>query len=348
MQKKADDYLKWFEEADKKKFDMLKAGKITRQEYQTWRRDKILSGQRWYAMSQTMADNLANSNGIAASIINGYIPEVYAINGNFAAYEIERNTNINTAFTLYNEQAVERIIAENPDLLPPRKIDVAKDTAWNKKNLNSAVIQSIIQGDSVLELANRLAAVSDMNQTSAIRNARTMTTAAQNGGRQSSFRRAQSMGIKLKNQWITTLDGHARDSHRAIDGEVVEVGKEFSNGLTYPGDPSGPPEEVYNCRCNLVAVFDDQDYSKIERDNRLGSMSYENWKNAHGGEPLFRAARNANRDLKMHEEYQELLGNKVPNNFKKFQEIKYYQPEQWTKMVSDARKARNQRRRSHE
>lgn len=79
LQKKADDYLLQFTEMDKKKREQWEKGEITKQEYQNWRKNKILTGQRWRTMSQTMADNLANSNGIAASIINGYIPTAYLL-----------------------------------------------------------------------------------------------------------------------------------------------------------------------------------------------------------------------------------------------------------------------------
>lgn len=280
LQKKADEYLVWFKAMDKKKREQWKNGEITKQDYQNWRKNKILTGQHWYAMSQTMADNLANSNSIAASIINGYIPTVYAINGNYTAYIIERETNINTAFTLFNEQAVERLIRENPDLLPKAKIDIPKDKQWNKKNMLSAVMQSIIQGESIDDLAKRLASVTDMNETSAVRNARTMITSAQNAGREDQYKRAESMGIKLSKCWIATLDHRTRASHIAIDGEIIKEGETFSNGLEYPGDMNGDPREVYNCRCRTIAIFEDQDFSKFERHSRLGEMSYDAWKNS--------------------------------------------------------------------
>ncbi len=53
-------------------------------------------------------------------------------------------------------------------------------------------------------------------------------------------------------QWDATLDGKTRDSHRMVDGEIRELNEKFSNGLMYPGDPSGGAAEVVNCRCALL------------------------------------------------------------------------------------------------
>lgn len=343
----AEKFLADFCEADEAKRKAVENGTLSAEDYKNWRQTQLLTGRTMYAKVDAIASNLSNANLIALSIINGYMPWVYATSGNWAIYDIEHNAQINTGFTLYNEAAVEKIIRENPDLLPQKKLDIPRDKLWNKQQLNSAIMQAIIQGDSVEKIADRLAAVTDMNRNHALNNAVTMTTAAQSGGRVDTYKRAMDMGINIKgNAWIATLDGHTRTSHRKQDNMVVPVGEKFPNGLTRPGDPNGHPSEVYGCRCTLVAVFADQDLTKIDRHSRLGDMSYEEWKNAKGDEPIFRKARNVNRDMRMHEEYRRLLGNKIPKKFADFQEMKYSDREQWRKHISDARKERNRRRKN--
>lgn len=341
----AEKFLADFREADEAKRKAVENGTLSAEDYKNWRRTQLLTGRTMYAKVDAIANNLANTNLIALSIINGYMPWVYATSGNWAIYDIEHNAQINTGFTLYNEAAIEKIIRENPDLLPRKKLDIPRDKLWNKQQLNSAIMQAIIQGDTVEKIADRLAAVTDMNRNHALTNAVTMTTAAQSGGRVDTYKRAMDMGINIKgNAWIATLDGHTRTSHRKQDNMVVPVGEKFPNGLTRPGDPNGQPSEVYGCRCTLVAVFADQDLTKIDRHSRLGDMSYEEWKNAKGDEPIFRKARNVNRDMRMHEEYRRLLGSKIPKKFADFQEMKYSDREAWRKHISDARKERNRRR----
>lgn len=60
-------------------------------------------------------------------------------------------------------------------------------------------------------------------------------------------------GQDLK-QWLTMMDGHERDSHAMIDGEIKGTNEVFSNGLAFPGDPSGSADEVINCRCTIMPV----------------------------------------------------------------------------------------------
>lgn len=346
---KAEEYLKWYQLEDAKKRNQLSKNLITADEYKTWRRTYMLTGRQNYAMLDVLASNLTNVNGIAASVINGYMPAVYAANYNWTAFTIEKGLKAVTSFSLYDEQTVERLVRDKPDLLPKASVNIPKDKRWNKVKLNSAVTQGILQGETIDEIAVRLASVTDMSMNAAVRNAATMTTSAQNGGRMDGYERAMTMGVRLQHRWIATLDGHTRPSHRQADGEVIEVGGKYSNGLRYPGDPNGRPEEIYNCRCRDVAMVDGQIYDINDRDLRRldkWSMSYADWKQAKGGEPLFRAARNVNRNMDMHEEYRDLLGRKIPSRFSDFEQVKYTQPQMWRQWVSEARKERNRRRKN--
>lgn len=349
MKEKAENYLKWYEAKDLEKRKAFEAGELTEDEYERWRMTYMMTGKQNYAMLDVLSTNLSNVNMIAASVINGYMPEVYAVNTNWTEFTIEKALKADTSFSLYDEQTVERLVRDHPDLLPKAKVDIPLDKRWNKQKLTSAITQGILQGETIDEIAQRLAAVTDMNQNAAVRNAATMTTSAQNGGRMDVFKRAQDMGIDVKHKWLATLDGHTRPTHRQCDGEIRAVGEKFSNGLLFPGDPNGAPEEVYNCRCCSVGVVNKQQSNLSDRDvkelNRW-DMTYEEWEESKGQsrQPITRAARNVNRDLDMHEEYMSLLGNQVPSRFKDFQELKYKQPEKWRKMVSAARVARNKKR----
>lgn len=67
---------------------------------------------------------------------------------------------------------------------------------------------------------------------------------------------AKDMGFKKK-MWVSTLDNKCRDSHRAANGQTVDIDEPFDVGeaqLNYPGDSSlgAGPEEICNCRCGLV------------------------------------------------------------------------------------------------
>ena len=348
LKQKAMDYLKWLKVADTAKQSLVKSGKLSNSDYQTWRRTRFMTGRHHYAMLDVISSNLENASLITADIINGYTPQVYATNLSFTTYSIENTLHINTNFTLYNEQAVERLIRDKPDLLPKAKVNIPREKRWNKQKINSAVAQSIIQGENIEAMASRISRVADMNKSYKLTNAVTMFTSAQNGGRNDAIKRANQLGIECNRRWVSRHDGHTRASHRLIDGEVARIGQYFSNGLEFAGDPHGDPAEVYGCRCAVVPDFGNVDNSGLIISSPVQSMTYSEWKTAHGGELIFKSARNANRDLKMHEDYRKLLGNKVPKYFSDFQKLKYNNTPEWKKLVSSARKERYRRRMKNE
>lgn len=82
--------------------------------------------------------------------------------------------------------------------------------------------------------------------------ARTEIGAAQNAGLLAS---ADELGVSYHRAWITITDGRERLSHALADGQTIGPGQKFKVGdaeLEHPGDPTGPAEEVINCRCTML------------------------------------------------------------------------------------------------
>lgn len=287
-QKKLEDYLRRYQIKDDIKRQQLSRGEITVQEYADWRKGQIMIGKRWEELRDTLARDLHNSNAIARSIVRGHMPEVYAVNHNYATFQIEQGSMLDTSYTLYDRQTVERIIRDQPELLPPpgkdlqKRIAANKDIAWQRGQIQSVTLQSILQGESIPKMARRIAReMGERNNRATVRYARTAVTGAQNAGRVDAYRRAENMGIELEQEWLATLDGLTRHSHRQMDGQRVKIGGKFSNGCRFPGDPSGPGWEIWNCRCTLVPRVKGVDQSDAPRNSKLGSMTYNEWKHEH-------------------------------------------------------------------
>ncbi len=90
--------------------------------------------------------------------------------------------------------------------------------------------------------------------------ARTESLAAFNAGRQEGLNQLVDSGAVKNEQvrriWRTASDSRVRDTHQALNGEVVGLKQEFSNGLMFPAAPGGAPEETINCRCIVETKID--------------------------------------------------------------------------------------------
>nr|DAW17096.1 MAG TPA: minor capsid protein [Caudoviricetes sp.] len=262
----------------------------TEADYKQWRLNQIGRGERYQAMRDKVAHRVTDANAVAVSYTNDATPGIYSLNRNYSAYTIEQVAG-NVGFDLWDEQTVKRLMVEQPDLMPyyppKRALKRGIDLAYGKKQIMASVTSSILQGKSIKHMADDLQKrITTMSRDSAIRTARTAVTGAQNAGRMDSYAAAEKMGIKLKKCWLATLDARTRHSHAMLDGEQVAQDKKFSNGCRFPGDPQGPPWEIYNCRCTLIAAVDGVDTSSAQRRARnpatgqaevISNMSYAKW-----------------------------------------------------------------------
>ncbi len=290
LQKTIDDYFAKFAKRDAKQKARLDAGEITEQEYKQWRLAQMGRGERFKALQSRVAERYTEANKTAVRYVNDATPGIYSLNRNYSAYTIEKVAG-NVGFDLWDEQTVKRLIVDNPELMPyypPEKaLNRGIDLAYGKRQISACVTSSILQGKSIKGMADDLQTrIPDMNRTSAIRTARTAVTGAQNAGRMDSYVAAEKMGIKVRKEWLATIDGRTRHSHAMLDGKVVDKDKKFGNGCMFPGDPNGPPWEVYNCRCTLIASVDGVDTTTAQRRVRnpetgknelVSDMTYQEW-----------------------------------------------------------------------
>lgn len=278
--KRLGEILATFEKEDKEKTALVESGKIKQRNYIAWRQETLGKAKHLQDMIGVLTEDFTNADKIAMKVVSGEAMDVYALNANFAAYDIERNTNMNLSWTLYDHSTVERLIKDTPDLLPLPSVDIPMDKRWNQQHITAAITKGILLGDPIPEIAKRLQSVANMGYNAAVRSARTATTAAECAGRTDTYKRAEKMGIQLKQQWVATLDGKTRHAHRQLDGQTVDVGQPFTvDGyeLDYPGDPKAPGYLIYNCRCTIISVDKFHD-PNAPMASKLGDVSYEEWK----------------------------------------------------------------------
>ena len=298
IEDKLNDYFRRFRAKDEKWKQWVEQGKKTKKEYKEWRTGQLAVGKRWQQMKETIAEDMKNVNLIARQICLDQRIDIYAVNHAFGTYQVEHSGGLNTSYTLYNHEAVEKILRENPDLLPPPGKKVSKAIAegkakrWAKQSVQSAMTQGIIQGDSIPKLARRLATnVCDSDYKAAVRNARTMATGAENGGRYDAYRRARDMGIDLTIEWAATLDNRTRHTHRQMHGQRTTVDEPFvvdGIEIMYPGagGENIPQELLWNCRCSLLAWVEGFEHDTLTDSDKM-TMDFDEWLDVEEGEEEF-------------------------------------------------------------
>jgi len=129
------------------------------------------------------------------------------------------------------------------------------DDIW--QDIATQLAAGVDMGETIPELAARIQAVAPVSEARATTIARTEVIAASNAG---SFAQAQVLDDpSMTKTWVATNDPRTRPTHRAADGQTVPLLSAFIVGgfpLMVPGDPTGPPEEVINCRCTQTYDFD--------------------------------------------------------------------------------------------
>lgn len=129
---------------------------------------------------------------------------------------------------------------------------LGRDTKDLSKKIAGEISRGISGGMMYSEIARNIAAYGRIPKNNAMRIARTEAHRIQTKAAMDAQWKAKGKGADVVKQWDSSMDARTRDSHARVDGEIRELDEKFSNGLLYPGDPSGKAAEVVNCRCALL------------------------------------------------------------------------------------------------
>lgn len=291
MESKVAAFFRQFEADDSRWKAAVSAGDRTQADYQNWRFRTTMIGERWTQLRDNLAQDLQHAREIAMGMINGQMPDVFALNANFSTWQIEHDAGIRMGLTMYNHDTAAYLLGDQRQLMPPPSARKAAEIAanpgmqWDQQKIQSSVLQGVLQGETPEQIAQRLRSVGQMDYNASIRYARTMTTSAQNAGRYDAFHRASDLGVELTIEWQAVMDGATRHAHRLMHGQRTSLDEPFEtpDGYTiyYPADCSGmsdaPQEEIWNCRCTLLAWVSGYEEDKVTDAPGLGDLDFEEW-----------------------------------------------------------------------
>lgn len=212
---------------------------------------------------------------------------------------------------------------------------LGRDTKDLSKKIAGEISRGISRGMMYSEIARNIAAYGRIPKNNAMRIARTEAHRIQTKAAMDAQWKAKGRGADVVKQWDSTLDGRTRDSHRQVDGEIRELDEKFSNGLLYPGDPSGPASEVVNCRCALLQrakwALDDSELNTLkERAEYFGldkTKNFDEYK-----EKYLQASERVRKDVQKINDIEGLgNGNKTAYNSAKLEET----TDKWSKEAKE-------------
>lgn len=222
------------DDATKALLQSQKRSKIYQQNYQ-----KALKGQVSGVLDKLHGDNYTT--------IDKYLKSCYETGYIGTMYDIAKQ-GVPIIAPIDQAAAVKAILTDSK-IVEGYYSHLGVNYAKLKKTITQEISRGIASGLPYGDIARNINNVSSSGLYNAKRIARTEGHRIQQTSSRDAQYAAKKKGCDVVKQWDASLDGRTRDSHARVDGEIRELDEKFSNGLMFPGDPSGSAAEVINCRC---------------------------------------------------------------------------------------------------
>lgn len=171
-------------------------------------------------------------------------------------------------FKLSTEEQLNRRVTRWAQVNAAKKVTGIADTT--RTRISNAIAEGVSSNAHPDEIARTIRDTAGINHARARTISRTESHAAHMTGQHMSMEEtSKELDMPMLKVWVATADQNTRDTHLKADGQKVKMDAKFKVGnaeLSYPGDPSGPPEEVINCRCAITYETDDSVVEKPKPD----------------------------------------------------------------------------------
>ena len=131
-----------------------------------------------------------------------------------------------------------------------------------KADVRHTLITSMVKGENEKTFAKDMQQVLNTHAYKISRIYRTETARLTNQSKFENLINIENdgrLGTTVKKRWVATLDARTRDTHKELDGKIVDVDEPFIYGLLAPAVGSAPADEIINCRCIFQNVYNFED-----------------------------------------------------------------------------------------
>ena len=220
-----------------------------RETLQSMLQSKVYQKKYQEALKKQVGDVLDTMHDKEFKIVSDYLTECYE-NGFIGTLYDLQGQGIPLCFPM-DQEAMVRAVQLDSKISKGLYTRLGEDVNLLKRRITSEVSRGISTGMTFKQVAQQLAAKTKIGYNNAVRIARTEGHRINSQSTMDACYKAKDKGADVLKQWDSTLDSRTRESHMIVDGEIRELDEAFSNGLMFPGDPSGKAAEVINCRCRL-------------------------------------------------------------------------------------------------
>lgn len=221
-----------------------------RETLKSMERSKVYQKQYQDALKTQVRGILDKMHQKEFKTVNEYLNECYnkAFTGNMYVLHGEGIPLI----VPIDQEKVARVVQINSKISKGLYSRLGEDVDLLKRKITAQISRGVATGMSYSQMAQQLAGYTKTGYNNAVRITRTEGHRIQQESTMDACYAARERGADVVKQWDATMDANTRESHQMVDGEVRALDEKFSNGLMYPGDPSGSAAEVINCRCVLL------------------------------------------------------------------------------------------------